>query len=133
MLPLAGATLSGGWAPVDMATDPVTSADAGRTFGMLRGARKCDHVGESITVRFNGSAVALTDIPGPDPIVIDVAVDGGQPVEAPRKEATRLYARYWWTPTLPPGDHTVVFTVKTIPPATAFYAGQLWFVGRPMR
>jgi len=132
MLPIADATLSDGWTPVEMAKDPVTSADAGRTWGMLREARKCDRAGESITVRFNGSAVALTDIPGPEPIAIEVTVDGGQPVEASRKEAPRLYARYWWTPTLPPGEHTVKFTVKTLPEGMSYYAGQLWVVGTPL-
>jgi hypothetical protein len=133
MLPIADATLSDGWAAVEMAKDPVTSADAGRTLGMLRDAVKCDRVGESITVRFNGSAVALTDVPGPEPIVIEAAVDGGQPVAVPRHESPRLYARYWWTPTRPAGEHTVKFTVKTLPEGTSFYAGQLWVVGKPLR
>lgn len=135
LLPIANATLSDGWTPVDMAKDPVTGADAWRTLGMLRDARKCDHAGESITVRFNGTAIACTDVPGTEPIVIETTVDGGQPVAVTRvsNDQMRKYARYWWTGELPPGDHTVKFTVKTLPAGVSFYAGQFWVVGKPLQ
>jgi hypothetical protein len=124
-----------------MAQDPVTSADEGRTRGMLRDARKCDRAGESITVRFYGTSVALTDVPGTEPIVIEATVDGGPPVAVTRlspdkvgsRRSARKYARYWWAPELPPGEHTVKFTVKALPEGTSFYAGQLWIVGKPLR
>lgn len=135
MLPIDETTLSGGWAPVDMASDPVTGADRGRTEGMLRGARRCDRVGESVTVRFRGTGVALTDVPSVEPIVLEAVIDGGEPVALSRasSEGTRLYARYWWTPEQPPGEHTVTFTVKALPEGTSFYAGQFWIVGEPLR
>jgi lysophospholipase L1-like esterase len=126
MLPIGEATLTGGWTPVDMAKDPVTGADAGRTKGMLRDARRCDRPGESITMRFNGTAVAFTDVPSVEPIVIEVTIDGGAPATVARlsSEKIRLYARYWRTPELAPGDHTLKLTVKALPEGTAFYAGQ---------
>jgi hypothetical protein len=135
MLPVDQAALSDGWAPVDMASDPVTSADRGRTEGMLRGARRCDRVGESVTVRFRGTGVAFTDVPSVEPITVEAVIDGGEPVTLSRasSEATRLYARYWWTPELPAGEHTVTFTVRTLPEGIPFYTGQFWIVGEPLR
>jgi hypothetical protein len=119
---------------VDIPSDPVTSAVLGRTTGMLRFARRCDRVGETITVRFQGTSLALTDVPGTEPIVIEMAIDGGEPVAVTRlsSEPTRTYARYWWTPALPAGEHTVTYTVRSLPAGTSFYAGQLWVVGKPL-
>jgi lysophospholipase L1-like esterase len=134
MMPIAEATLSNGWTPVDMATDPVVGADRGRTTGMLREARRCDHAGASVTLRFHGTTVAFTGIPDTQPSVVEVVVDGGAPVTVSRvtKDPKRTYARYWWVPELPAGDHTVKFTVQSLPEGTSFYAGQFWVVGQPL-
>ena len=125
LLPIADTTPGDGWAPVDMATDPVTTVDAGRTHDMLRAAVKCDLVGASVTVHFNGTTVALSDIPSVELIVIEATIDGAKTVEAKRvtNDGVRRYARFWWVPELPAGEHTVKFTVKSLPANTSFANG----------
>ncbi len=135
LLPIADATLSAGWESVDMATDPVTSADAGRTRGMLRATMKTAQQGASITVRFIGTAAGFSDIPGVEPIEIAATIDGERTIPISRKspDGMRKYARFWYTPELPPGEHVVRFTVKSLPAGVAFYAGQLLIAGEPVR
>jgi lysophospholipase L1-like esterase len=131
LLPLAEAVLSAGWTPVDMAKDPVMKADAGRTKGMLRDARKCDRAGESITVRFNGTAVGISDVPGVEPIELEVTIDDkpAKLVKRMSDDKMRKFARFWYTPELSAGEHTVKFTVKTLPEGVSFYAGHLLIAG----
>ena len=133
LLPIAEATLSAGWESVDMATDPVTSADAGRTRGMLRATMKTAQQGASITVGFRGTAVGFSDIPGVEPIELEATIDGETTIPISRRspDGMRKYARFWYTPELPPGEHTVRFTVKSLPEGVAFYAGQLLIAGEP--
>lgn len=133
LLPIAQATLSAGWTAVDMATDPVLKADAGRTRGMLREARRCDKAGATLTVQFDGTAVGISDVPATTPIVIEAVIDGGKPLIRSATEQPRKYARFWYTPELPPGRHTVTYTIKSLPPDTACYLGHLLVVGTPAR
>jgi lysophospholipase L1-like esterase len=134
LLPAAKAKASAGWTPVDTATDPVYGDDRGRTAGMLRGAVKCDRAGATLTLKWNGTTVGMSDIPYGDPCVVEAVVDGGKPVTMRREqtEKIRKYARFWYLPELPPGEHTAVFTVKEIPAGTWFYAGQFLIVGTPL-
>lgn len=132
LLPIAQATLSAGWTVADMATDPVLKADAGRTRGMLRDARRCDQPGATLTVTFDGTAVGLSMVPATEPIVIEAVVDGKQTLTCAITEKPRKYARFWYTPELPPGRHTVVFTVKALPADTACYLGHVLVAGRPV-
>ena len=101
---------------------------------MLRGAVKCNRAGESITVKWNGTTVGMSDIPYGEPCVIEAVIDGGKPVTMKRlqTEKIRKYARFWYLPEQAPGVHTVTFTLKTIPDGTWFYAGQLLIVGSPL-
>ena len=135
LLPVTNATLSAGWTPVDTASDVVYADDRGRTHAMLRGAVKCDRAGASITVKWNGTTVGMSDIPYGEPCVIEAVVDGGTPVTMQRiqTEKIRKYARFWYLPEQAPGEHTATFTVKSIPESTWFYAGQLLVVGTPVR
>jgi len=130
LLPIARATLSAGWAPVDTEKDPVYTESRLRTHAMLRGAVKCTREGESITVTWNGTTVGISDIPHGEPSVLEAVVDGGKPVTVERvqREKTR-HARFWYLPEQKPGAHSATFTVKKLPAGQAFYAGQLLIVG----
>ncbi len=133
LLPITAAKLSAGWSPVDTEKDPVYTESRLRTHAMLRGAVKCGRAGESITVKWNGTVVGISDIPYGQPAVLEAVVDGGQPITAERaqKEKTR-HARFWYLPEQKPGAHTVTFTVKKLPEGQSFYAGQLLIVGTPL-
>lgn len=132
LLPIAKATLSAGWTAVDMMKDPVLSADLQRTRGMLREARRCETVGATVTVHFDGTVVGISDVPSTEPIVIEALIDGKQRLTRSATEHPRLYARFWYTPELQPGPHTVTYTINALPPATACYLGQVLVVGTPM-
>jgi hypothetical protein len=134
LLPITRAKLSAGWTPVDTEKDPVYTESRARTHAMLRGAVKCDRDGASVTVRWVGTTVGISDIPYGEPSLLEAVVDGGQPVTAERvqKEKTR-HARFWYLPEQKPGEHTVTFTVKKLPAGQSFYLGQLLIVGRPVR
>jgi len=133
LLPITAATLSAGWTKVDTEKDPVYTESRGRTHAMLRGAMKCDRAGASITVRWSGTTVGISDIPYGKPSVIEAAVDGGKPITAERvqREKTK-HARFWYLPEQAAGEHTVTFTVKQLPEGQSFYAGQLLIVGKPV-
>lgn len=105
--------------------------DKWRTDGMLRGAIKCSRAGETLTVKWHGTTVGMSDIPYGDPAVVEAVVDGGTPLTMKRvqTEQARKYARFWYLPELPPADHTVTFTVKEIAAGSWFYAGQFLIVG----
>jgi len=134
LLPIKEAVLSAGWAPVDVDKDPVYCEDRGRTHAMLRGAVKCERAGASVTVKWNGTTVGISDIPYGEPSVLEAVVDGGQPitVERAQKEKTK-HSRFWYLTEQKPGEHTVTFTVKKLPAGQFFYAGQLLIVGKPVR
>ena len=130
LLPIAAATLSAGWMPVDTEKDPVYCESRGRTHAMLRGGVKCEHAGASITVKWNGTVVGVSDIPYGEPCVLEAVVDGGQPITAKRAQSEKTkHARFWYLPEQKPGEHTVTFTVKSLPAGQSFYAGQLLVVG----
>jgi hypothetical protein len=135
LVPITNAVLSAGWMPVDTAKDSIYIDDRGRTHAMLRGAVKCDRAGTTITMKWNGTTVGMSDIPYGEPCVVEAVVDGGKPLTMQRiqTEKIRKYARFWYLPAQTPGEHTVVFTVKNIPEGTWFYAGQLLIVGTPIR
>jgi lysophospholipase L1-like esterase len=133
LLPITNAVLGTGWTPVDTSKDVVYIDDRGRTHGMLRGAVKCQRAGESITVKWNGTTVGMSDIPYGEPCVVEAVVDGGKPVTMKRLQTEKIhkYARFWYLPEQAPGLHTVTFTLKFIPEHSWFYAGQLLMVGSP--
>lgn len=133
LLPIEKAELSDGWKPVDVDHDPVYTESRGRTHAMLRGAVKCDRAGESVTVKWHGTTVGISDIPYGDPSLLEAVVDGSAPIIAKRvqRESTK-HARFWYLPKQPEGDHTVTFTVKELPTGQSFYMGQLLIVGEPL-
>jgi lysophospholipase L1-like esterase len=133
LLPVAAAARSAGWTAVDTEKDPVYTADRRRTHALLRGAVKCDRADESVTLRWNGTTVGISDIPYGAPSVLEAVVDGGQPIIAERmqRENTK-HARFWYLPEQAPGEHTVTFTVKKLPAGQSFYLGQFLIVGQPI-
>ncbi len=133
LLPIRKAVLSDGWETVDVDDDPVYTESRGRTHAMLRGAVKCDRVGASVTVKWHGTNVGISDIPYGEPAVLEAVVDGGTPILVKRtqRESTK-YSRFWYLPSQTPGDHTVIFTVKELPAGQSFYMGQLLIVGKPL-
>ncbi len=126
--------MSAGWTPVDTEKDPVYTESRHRTHAMLRGAVTCDRAGESVTLKWNGTVIGISDIPHGDPVEIEAVVDGGAPLTAQRtqREKTR-HARFWYLPEQTPGDHTVTVTVKRLPAGQSFYLGQLLIIGTPLR
>ena len=133
LLPIEKAVLSDGWKKVDVDKAPVYTESRGRTHAMLRGAVKCDRPGESVTVRWRGMTVGISDIPYGEPAVLEAVIDGGPPIVAKRvqREPTK-HARFWYLPKQPEGEHTVIFTVKELPAGQSFYMGQLLIVGEPL-
>ena len=133
LLPITRAVLSAGWTAVDTEKDPVYRESFGRTHAMLRGAVKCGRAGETITVRWNGTTVGISDIPYGEPSIIEAIVDGGKPITAERIQREKVkYSRFWYLPEQVPGEHTVTFTVKKLPAGQSFYAGQLLIIGKPL-
>ena len=131
LLPVDKCTLSSGWVPVDAATDTVYTDDKWRTDAMLRGAVKCNQAGQTITVKWNGTTIGMSDIPYGEGSVIEAVVDGGKPIVIKRvyPEAIHKYARFYYLPEQPPGVHTVTFTVKQVPQGGWVYAGHALVVG----
>jgi len=130
LLPVTQATLSAGWTPVDIEKDPVYTESRLRTHAMLRGAVKCDRAGESVTVKWNGTTIGISDIPYGEPAEIEAVVDGGTPITAKRVQHEKIrYSRFWYLPEQKPGNHTVTITVKQLPAGQSFYLGQLLIIG----
>ncbi len=134
LLPIEKASLSDGWEKVDVDHDPVYTESRGRTHAMLRGAVKCSRAGETVTVKWRGTTVGISDIPYGKPAVLEAIVDGGTPIQAKRiqRESTK-HARFWYLPAQPEGEHTVTFTVKELPEGQSIYMGQLLIVGEVAR
>jgi hypothetical protein len=118
---------------VNLDTDIIFNDDLNRTKAMLRGAVKCDHPGETITVRWTGTTLGFSDIPHAGPMLVEAVIDGKQRVSMERKQtAERKYARFWYLPEQSPGAHEVCLTIKQLPEGASFYAGQILIIGTPL-
>jgi len=134
LLPITEVKKSAGWTKVDVDKDPVYTESRGRTHAMLRGAVKCSSAGESITVKWKGTVVGISDIPYGEPSVLEAVVDGGNPISFTRKQREKTkHARFQYLPEQPYGEHTVVFTVKELPQGQSYYLGQVLVVGEPIQ
>jgi lysophospholipase L1-like esterase len=132
LLPIVRARLSSGWRKVDRDSDEVYRDDFGRTDAMLRGAVKCDTAGATITVKWRGTTIGFSDIPQANGMSVEVTIDGSASpitIERPQRESIRRYARFFYLPQQPFGEHTAVLTVKELPDNTSFYAGQILVIG----
>lgn len=135
LLPIAQAALSSGWKVVDAKTDAVYREDLGRTDAMLRGAMKCDKVGETITVRWHGTTIGFSDIPQGRGMEVEVTVDQSKTpitITRPQTESIRRFARFFYLPEQAPGEHTAVLRVKQLPEGVSFYAGQILVIGKSL-
>jgi lysophospholipase L1-like esterase len=132
LLPIGDATLSAGWKPVDTAADPVYRDDFGRTQAMLRGAVKCDRAGQTITVRWNGTTIGWSDIPQGGQMEVELVIDHGPAIIIKRQqtENSHTYARFFYLHEQPPGQHTALLRVKSLPAGLSFYVGQVLVVGK---
>lgn len=135
LLPITQAMLSPGWKAVDTKTDPVYRDDFGRTDAMLRGAMKCDRAGETITIKWNGTTIGLSDIPQGNGMEVEVTIDQSKtPITIKRlqTESIHRYARFFYLPEQSPGEHTAVLRVKRLPEELSYYAGQILVIGTPL-
>ncbi|NOU36296.1 MAG: SGNH/GDSL hydrolase family protein [Kiritimatiellaceae bacterium] len=131
LLPVNATELSAGWVSVD---EEDVNYNVKRTKDMLRKAVKCNQIGETITVRWNGTTVGFSDIPCGDGMVVEAVIDGKQPITMERKQtAERKNSRFWYLPAQSPGDHEVRYTIKQLPAGESFYAGQFLIVGTPIK
>jgi lysophospholipase L1-like esterase len=132
LLSITHAMLSSGWKAVDTKMDAIYREDFGRTDAMLRGAMKCDKVGETITVKWTGTTIGFSDIPQGSGMEVEVTVDQSQSpiaIKRPQTESKRRYARFFYLPEQFPGEHTAVLRVKQLPEGMSFYAGQILVIG----
>ncbi|QEH38711.1 hypothetical protein OJF2_73170 [Aquisphaera giovannonii] len=106
LIPIGEATLSSGFAPVDLEADPEF-----RHFGArLRSLYRASHPGDSITFKFKGTSASIYDVIGPSVGQVLVTVDGGPPRVANRFDGFCLYNRLAVVPVatnLPDTVHTV--------------------------
>lgn len=132
LVPVAQLAHSAGWQPVDAQTDAVYRDDFGRTDAMLRGAIKCDKIGETITVKWTGTTIGFSDIPQGNGMEVEVALDGAAPIVIKRvqSESWRRYARFFYLPEQAPGAHTAVLKVTKLPDGLCFYAGHVLVIGK---
>lgn len=133
LLPITEANLSSGWTAVDLATDKVCNDNLDRTEIMLRKTVKCDQAGETITVGWNGTTLGFSDVPHDGTMIVEAVIDGKPPVTIERKQmADRTFARFWYLPAQPPGEHEVKLTIKSLPHGS-FYEGQILVIGTPLK
>ncbi len=132
LLPVAKATLSTGWTPIDIGKDAVYRDDFGRTHAMLRGGVKCERAGETITVKWNGTTIGFSDIPQGNEMDVEVVIDNAAPVVIKRTQTEKIhrYARFFYLPEQAPGEHTAVLRIKTLPQGLSFYIGHVLVVGK---
>jgi hypothetical protein len=96
---------SAGWRPIDPAKDKIYGGTKGRTHQMLRGGVKCDSAGETITLRWNGTILGLSDIPQGDGMELEVTIDQQAPItlKRPQTDARQPYSRFFYLPEQAPG------------------------------
>ncbi len=128
---IGDAQRSAGWQPIDPAKDKIYGGTKGRTHQMLRGGVKCDSAGETITLRWNGTILGLSDIPQGDGMELEVTIDQQAPItlKRPQTDARQPYSRFFYLPEQAPGEHTTVIKVKSLPAGLSYYLGQYLVIG----
>ena len=130
LLPITKAELSTGWKPVNTEIDTIYQEDFKRTGGMLRDAVKCSKAGETVKVKWNGTTIGFSDIPYGSGCKIQITIDKGKPFTMERKQTEKpKYARFFYLPELPVGEHTAELKVTELPAGVEYYLGQILVVG----
>lgn len=131
LVPIAQLAHSAGWQPVDVKTDAVYRDDFGRTDAMLRGAIKCDKVGETLTVKWTGTTIGFSDIPQGNGMEVEVTIDHATPITIKRvqSDSWHRYASFFYLPEQTPGEHTAVLKVTKLPDGLCYYAGHVLIIG----
>lgn len=112
LVPLNAVKLSAGWQKLDPSVDTL----AKRFQNRLPGLWKADQPGETITIRFKGTALQVYDLLGPDCGQVSIQFDEKAPVVQARFDA---YSTYYRLSTLsvaegvPDAIHTV--TIRLLP------------------
>jgi lysophospholipase L1-like esterase len=134
LLPITKAKLSAGWKPVNTQNDTIYQEDFKRTDGMLRGAVKCSKVGESVSIKWNGTTIGFSDIPYGSGCKIQVVIDNGKPVTIERKQTEKQkYARFFYLPEQAPEEHSAILTITELPAGVEYYLGQILVVGSVLK
>jgi hypothetical protein len=130
LLPITKAKLSAGWKLVNTQKDTIYREDFKRTDGMLRGAVKCSKVGESVSIKWNGTTLGFSDIPCEIGCKIQITIDNGKPITIERKQTEKQkYARFYYLPEQSPGEHTAVLAITELPEGVEYYMGQILVIG----
>ena len=130
LLPITEAELSSGWKHVNTKTDTIYREDYKRTNRMLRGAVKCNKVGESVKIKWNGTTLGFSDIPYGSGFKVLVTIDDADPITIERTQREkRKYSRFFYLPEQPPGEHIVVLQITELPDGVEYYMGQILVIG----
>ena len=130
MRAIADVQRSAGWKSIDPTKDKIYGSIKGRTHQMLRGGLKCENAGETITLRWTGTILGLSDIPQGDGMELEVATDQQTPLtlKRPQTDARQPYSRFFYLPEQSAGEHTTVIQVKSLPAGLSYYLGQFLII-----
>lgn len=109
MLPLDRATLSNGFTKLDPAKD-----GRARSFARFMPEMYQAAPGQTLTLKFKGTAIGFFDLLGPDCGALEVSVDGKPASKVLRFDSYATYHRmgsFFPARDLPPGEHTVTIKV----------------------
>lgn len=112
LVPLSAVTLSAGWQKLDPATDPRAKQFQRR----LPELWKTNKPGETITLRFKGTALLLYDLLGPDCGQVSVQFDDKPAVTQARFDSFSTYHRLATLPVVDDAPDTVhTVTIRLLP------------------
>ncbi|MEM1446172.1 MAG: SGNH/GDSL hydrolase family protein [Planctomycetota bacterium] len=117
LMPIAETKRSAGWEVVDGDRDAVYTADPRRTRAMLNGAVRTHRVGETVTVEWEGTAIALSFIVQGEGTALTFRINGGEPITATFDQPSKknLFASFHYLPEQPQGHHTATIEVTALP------------------
>lgn len=133
LVSITNATLSSGWKKVDAVNDTFYKGDPFRTSQMLNEAVKCNVVGETISIEWEGKLICFTTIPLEEATEVEVVIDGGNPqkFDFKQKIAGKKFAQFFYAKELEDGKHKAVLTVTKLAKGDSFYCGQFLVIDTP--
>lgn len=134
LLSITEAKLSTGWNPVNSQKDTIYCEGYKRTSGILRGAVKCNKTGETINIKWNGTALGFSDIPPGSGCKIEVTIDKGKPFTIERKQDDNYNkAGLFYLPEQTPGEHSATIRILELPTYEEYFFGQILVVGTVLK